>query len=170
MRILRSLLLAFWLTFTVLPAVSAQNDRVLWLTAEGAVTPAMSVYIQRGLHEAQTRGAQLVVLQLNTPGGQVSIMEDIVRALRASPLPVVVYVAPRGAMAGSAGTVITLAGHLAAMAPETAIGAASPVGPQGEDLEQTLRSQDQRDPQGHGPFAGRGPSSPGYPADRKHDR
>jgi membrane-bound serine protease (ClpP class) len=141
MRILRSLLLAFWLTFLMLPSVSAQNDGVLWLTAEGAVTPAMSVYIQRGLHEAQTRGAQLVVLQLNTPGGQVSIMEDIVRALRASPLPVVVYVAPRGAMAGSAGTVITLAGHLAAMAPETAIGAASPVGPQGEDLEQTLEAK-----------------------------
>ncbi|OGO48477.1 MAG: hypothetical protein A2Z30_05455 [Chloroflexi bacterium RBG_16_64_43] len=141
MRILRSLLLAFGLAFTVLPAVSAQNDVVLWLTAEGAVTPAMSVYIQRGLQEAQARGAELVVLQLNTPGGQVSIMEDIVRALRASPVPVVVYVAPRGAMAGSAGTVITLAGHLAAMAPETAIGAASPVGPQGEDLEQTLEAK-----------------------------
>jgi len=141
MRILRSLVLACWLTFAVLPAASAQNDGVLWLTAEGAVTPAMSVYIQRGLHEAQTRGADLVVLQLNTPGGQVSIMEEIVRALRASPLPVVVYVAPRGAMAASAGTVITLAGHLAAMAPETAIGAASPVGPQGEDLQQTLEAK-----------------------------
>ncbi len=141
MRILRSLLLACGLTFALLPSASAKSDVVLWLTAEGAVTPSMSVYIQRGLREAETRGAQLLVVQLNTPGGEVSVMEEIVRAIRASSVPVVVYVAPRGAMAGSAGTVITLAGHLAAMAPETAIGAASPVGPQGEDLQETLAAK-----------------------------
>ncbi len=141
MRIVRSLLFSVLLSFVLLPSAAAQGQAILWLTADGAVTPAMSAYIQRGLQAAQTRGAELVVVQLNTPGGEVSIMEEIVRALRASPVPVVVYVAPRGAMAGSAGTVITLAGHLAAMAPETAIGAASPVGPQGEDLQQTLQAK-----------------------------
>ena len=141
MRIARAFLFALLLSFALLPAAAAQGRGVLWLTADGAVTPAMSVYIQRGLRAAQTRGAQLVVVQLNTPGGEVSIMEDIVQAIRASPVPVVVYVAPRGAIAGSAGTVITLAGHVAAMAPETAIGAASPVGPQGEDLQETLQAK-----------------------------
>jgi len=141
MRIMRSILFAVLVSFALLPAAAAQGSGVLWLTADGAVTPAMSVYIQRGLRAAQTRGAQLVVVQLNTPGGEVTIMEDIVRAIRASPVPVVVYVAPRGAIAGSAGTVITLAGHVAAMAPETAIGAASPVGPQGEDLQETLQAK-----------------------------
>jgi membrane-bound serine protease (ClpP class) len=68
-------------------------------------------------------------------------METMVRSIRASRVPVVVYIAPRGAIAGSAGTVITLAGHAAAMAPETAIGAASPVGEQGEDLGETIETK-----------------------------
>ncbi len=141
MRIARSFLLSMVLSFALLPSAAAKGRAILWLTADGAVTPAMSAYIQRGLQVAQERSVELVVVQLNTPGGEVSIMEDIVRALRASPVPVVVYVAPRGAIAGSAGTVITLAGHVAAMAPETAIGAASPVGPQGEDLQETLQAK-----------------------------
>jgi membrane-bound serine protease (ClpP class) len=78
-----------------------------------------------------------MVFELDTPGGQVDLMGRMVQSIRGSRVPIVVFVAPRGAMAGSAGTVITLAGHAAAMAPETAIGAASPVGGQGEDLAQT---------------------------------
>lgn len=108
------------------------------LNAEGAVTPVMVGYIERGLKIAGDRGADVVILQLNTPGGQIDQMSLIVSLLRASEIPVVVYVTPRGAMAASAGTLITLAGHAAAMAPETMIGAASPVGGQGEDLETTI--------------------------------
>ncbi len=121
----------------------AQGDAplVLVLDAQGAVTPAMREYIARGLKLANQRDADLVVLQLNTPGGDIGTTQEIVTAIRASTVPVVVYVAPRGAWAGSAGTIITLAGHVAAMAPETAIGAASPVGAQGEDLNETLETK-----------------------------
>ena len=80
-------------------------------------------------------------MQLNTPGGSVDLMTRMVEAIRSSQVPVVVYVAPRGAIAGSAGTVITLAGHLTAMAPETAIGAASPVDSSGEDIGETLEAK-----------------------------
>ncbi len=125
------------------PPVGAQDDAslVLTLDAHGAVTPAMREYISRGLELAEQRGADLIILQLNTPGGDIGTTQEIVTAIRASEVPVVVYVAPRGAWAGSAGTIITLAGHAAAMAPETAIGAASPVGAQGEDLNETLETK-----------------------------
>jgi membrane-bound serine protease (ClpP class) len=132
------------LMFLLLPAKvrAAENSRILWLTAEGAVSTVMTEYVERGVILAGREGYSLIVLQLNTPGGQIDLMERIVTALRESTVPVVVYVAPRGAMAGSAGTLITLAGHLAAMAPETAIGAASPVGSQGEDLNETLAAKE----------------------------
>lgn len=116
----------------------AESGEAFLLKAEGPVTPSMAEYIVRGIRAAERDGAEVIVLQLNTPGGSVDVMERIVRDIRASSVPVVVYVAPRGAIAGSAGTVITVAGHVSAMAPETAIGAASPVGGQGEDLGTTL--------------------------------
>lgn len=120
-------------------AVQAQSTgRVgLVLTADGPLTPAMVEYINRGLRIAQQEKAALLILQLNTPGGSIDLMTKLVTAIRGSSVPVIVYVSPRGAMAGSAGTVITLAGHASAMAPETAIGAASPVGSQGEDIGTT---------------------------------
>ncbi|MEW5870461.1 MAG: nodulation protein NfeD [Chloroflexota bacterium] len=124
------------------PAV-AQSDAplVMVLTFDGPVSSSMLEYVTRGLRLAEQRGAELVILQLNTPGGEVGLMNSIERTILSSPVPVVVYVAPRGAMAASAGTIITLAGHAAAMAPETIIGAASPVGPQGEDLEETMQAK-----------------------------
>jgi len=82
-----------------------------------------------------------VIIELNTPGGSIDTMNQIVQAIRASSVPVVVYVSPRGAWAGSAGTIVTLAGHADAMAPETAIGAASPVGSQGENLNTTEQAK-----------------------------
>jgi membrane-bound serine protease (ClpP class) len=110
----------------------------LVLTAQGPLTPAMAEYLARGLSAAEQRSAEIVILQLDTPGGSIDLMQQIVQTIRTSTVPVVVYVAPQGAIAGSAGTVITLAGHAAAMAPETAIGAASPVGAEGEDIGETL--------------------------------
>jgi len=119
--------------------VRAQDGvrEALVLTADGPLTPAMHEYLNRGLAIARDGGVEVVIFQLNTPGGSIDLMNKMVTSIRASQVPVVVYVSPRGAMAGSAGTVITLAGHAAAMAPETAIGAASPVGPQGQDIDQT---------------------------------
>jgi len=123
---------------------SAQGDSpfVLVLNAEGPVTPAMQEYIARGLKLADQRGADIVILQLDTPGGGITTMNAIVQDIRDSRIPVVVYVSPRGAMAASAGTLITMAGHASAMAPETIIGAASPVGGQGEDLGETMKAKE----------------------------
>ena len=136
-----SVIMAVWAASVCLGGVQAAGERVLRLTLDGPLTPPMLTYLERGLDLAQAEAAPLVILQLNTPGGQLDLMEQMVSVLRNSPIPVVVYVAPRGAMAGSAGTLITLAGHAAAMAPETAIGAASPVGGQGEDLGTTLEAK-----------------------------
>ncbi len=137
--------LLLWLLIFILSVfpVQAQTDipLALVLTADGPVTPAMAGYLSRGIRSAQQRGAEVLIFQLNTPGGSVDLMQDMVEHIRASEVPVVVYVAPRGAIAGSAGTVITLAGHAAAMAPETAIGAASPVGGQGEDIGETMEAK-----------------------------
>jgi membrane-bound serine protease (ClpP class) len=116
---------------------------VIVLTADGAISPAMAEYLGRGIQTAEQRGAEALILQLNTPGGSIDVMNDMVQAIRLSSVPVIVYVSPRGGMAASAGTIITLAGHAAAMAPETMIGAASPVGSQGEDLGATMAAKEQ---------------------------
>lgn len=118
----------------------AQTDSplVLVMEAKGVVAPAMKEYMLRGIKTAEQRSAEALVIKLNTPGGLISEMEVIVQAIRESRVPVVVYVSPRGGTAGSAGAVITLAGHASAMAPETIIGAASPISGEGQDLSETL--------------------------------
>ncbi len=124
--------------------VQAQSDqpKVLLLVADDPVAPAMGEYIRRGLRSAENRGFEAVIIQLNTPGGTVSAMNTIVQDIRSSTVPVIVWIAPQGAMAASAGTLITLAGHASAMAPETSIGAASPVGSQGEELGETIAAKE----------------------------
>jgi membrane-bound serine protease (ClpP class) len=144
----RRILFSFWALFAMFtwlaPAGARAQDQappVLVLTAEGALTPAMGEYLSRGIRIAEQSGAQAIILQLDTPGGGVTLLGEMVKDMRASSVPIIVYVAPRGAMAASAGTVLTLAGHAAAMAPETTIGAASPVGSQGEDLGETMAAK-----------------------------
>ncbi|MCK5054615.1 MAG: nodulation protein NfeD [Anaerolineales bacterium] len=138
-RLLIMVFILLVIAFIMPIGVNAQEEnRVYVLKATGPLTPTMVEYLERGIEQAQREGGEALIFQIDTPGGSIDLMNRMVQAIRGSQIPVVVYVAPRGAIAGSAGTVITLAGHLAVMAPETAIGAASPVGMQGEDLGDTI--------------------------------
>ena len=115
------------------PADSAPDSQrpspgiVYVVTIRGSINPASSDYIQKAIVRSEEEGAVALVIELDTPGGLLSSTKDIVQALLNAKVPVVVFVAPSGAWAASAGTFITLAGHIAAMAPGTSIGAASPV-------------------------------------------
>ena len=117
----------------------AQSDEPLAIvmTADGPIMPPMLEYIKRGVERAARQNAEVLIIQLNTPGGSVDTMLEIIKEIRASDVPVVVYVAPRNAIAASAGAMITMAGHASAMAPETSIGAASPISGSGENLNST---------------------------------
>lgn len=138
-----ALVLPILSSFAVISAAAepSADEHVVVLEIEGPVTPVMISYIERGIQTAGETGAQALVIQLNTPGGQVDLMNKIVQSILASDTPIVVFVYPQGAYAASAGTLITLAGHVAAMAPGTTIGAASPVGSQGEDLGETMETK-----------------------------
>lgn len=122
-------------------AAGQADNQIIYLSAKGPLTPAMAEYLDRGIALAERRQAEAIIFQLDTPGGQIDLTTRMVQSIRASAVPVIVYIAPRGAIAGSAGMVIVLAGHAAAMAPETAIGASSPVGAQGEDLGETIATK-----------------------------
>ncbi len=137
---LSAALLAITLLAGSRPA-AAQGSRAYVLTLNGPLTPAQTAYLQRALNQAQGSETEVVILQLNTPGGDIGLMQTMVTLIRSSQAPVVVFVSPRGALAGSAGTIVTLAGHAAAMAPETVIGAASPVGSQGQKLDTTEQTK-----------------------------
>jgi len=147
MRSIRCTFILFLMLFASLSlafqTVRAQSNAPLALvmTADGPIMPPMFEYIKRGVEVAEQRNAEVLVIQLNTPGGSIETMLEIIRTIRASNVPVVVYVAPKNAIAGSAGALITMAGHVSAMAPETSIGASSPISSSGENLTSTAEAK-----------------------------
>jgi membrane-bound serine protease (ClpP class) len=142
-RLFGLLLLLIGSLALVFQPARAQTDEPLALvmTADGPIMPPMLEYIRRGIQIAERRDAEVLIIQLNTPGGDLLTTIDIIGAIRSSRVPVVVYVAPRNAIAGSAGALITMAGHASAMAPETVIGASTPISGSGGDLNADERAK-----------------------------
>jgi membrane-bound serine protease (ClpP class) len=139
--------LALWLVCAATPKAFGAAEKVSLIQINGAIGPATASYISRSIDEARTQNAQCLVIQLNTPGGLLDSTQTIVQSFLGSALPVVVYVAPTGATATSAGCFITVAASVAAMAPATTIGAAHPVtlggNPTGgeEKLDETMKKK-----------------------------
>lgn len=134
-KVLRILLFAGML-ITGLAASTAQAaaPSVHVLTVDGTIVPVIADYIDRGISEAEDANADICIIQLNTPGGLLDTTEEIVQRILNAHVPIVVYVYPKGSWAASAGTFITLSGHIAAMTPGTTIGAAHPVASGGEEI------------------------------------
>jgi membrane-bound serine protease (ClpP class) len=120
-------------------AARGAGPEVVVLPTTGTVDEGMAKYLADNIGLASERGASAVIIKLNTPGGSIASTQRITGTILESPVPVIVWVAPAGGMAASAGTFITLSGHLALMAPATIIGAASPVSGNGEDIPETER-------------------------------
>src|SRR5205085_721696 len=114
---------ALWLV----GAATVVAEKVSFIKIDGAIGPATASYVSRSIDEARAQNAQCLIIQLNTPGGLLGSTQTIVQSFLGSAVPVVVYVAPTGATATSAGCFITIAASVAAMAPATTIGAAHPV-------------------------------------------
>ncbi len=135
LRILRiSCLLGILILASVATVAQGATPTVAVVTAKGVINPVLADYIERGIEEAEESNAVVCIIQMDTPGGLDTAMRDIIQDIVNARIPVVVYVSPSGARAASAGVFITMAAHIAVMAPNTAIGAASPVsiGPEGE--------------------------------------
>jgi membrane-bound serine protease (ClpP class) len=117
-------------------STTSTTARVLVTTVDGAITPVVADHLERGIRRAEDDGFAAYVVRLDTPGGLDTSMRDIVQDILASDVPVIVHISPQGARGASAGAVIAYAAHVAAMAPGTSIGAATPVGGGGgEDLD-----------------------------------
>jgi membrane-bound serine protease (ClpP class) len=134
--------LVLFVSGLVLPALithgtEPQGRNVLVVTVNGVINPVSSEFIRKSIDMANDEGYEALVIELDTPGGLMDSMRDIIKSMIGSDVPVVVYVAPGGARAASAGAFITIAAHVAAMAPQTNIGAAHPVGV-GQDMDDTM--------------------------------
>ncbi|MGH2660551.1 MAG: NfeD family protein, partial [Actinomycetota bacterium] len=133
------LLLLAGLLLTAEPAARAQGPRsIVVVEVDGVITPVIADHVRDALGLVEREGHQALLVELDTPGGLDTSMRDIVREFLNSRVPVIVHVSPQGARAASAGAIITFASHVAAMAPSTSIGAATPIDLEGGDLAQKV--------------------------------
>jgi len=142
-RLLALALLALGIAMSAAGPARAEDGRptVELLHVDSTITPVMANYISRGISDAVERGDSAVILEMDTPGGLSSAMDDIIKDILASPIPVITWVAPNGARAASAGMYITYASHVAAMAPTTNIGSATPIDLNGDETAELTPSQ-----------------------------
>lgn len=135
-----ALCLLLGMVFLAVAPVAGQAGapEVRVLSIDGTITPPMAQYVNRGIRSAGNADVDAVVIEIDTPGGLSSAMDDITRTIIESEVPVIAWVTPRGARAASAGVFITYAAHVAAMAPGTSIGSASPVSSDGGDIDETM--------------------------------
>ena len=131
-----------WMIVLVLvpwvPPGTCEERQVMIIELEGPINPGAATFMTRGIEEAEESKSEMVIIRLDTPGGLASSMRTMVKAILNCSIPVVVYVSPKGAGAASAGVMVTVAAHIAAMAPGTNIGAAHPVTAGGKDIEKTM--------------------------------
>jgi len=119
-------------------SIEGKQNTAMVIELEGAISPGTDQFVIRNIKHAEKNEYPLVIIRLDTPGGLDTSMRNIVKTILNSSVPVVVYVAPRGARAASAGVMITIAAHVAAMAPQTNIGAAHPVAAGGKEIDKTM--------------------------------
>ncbi|MCS7234674.1 MAG: nodulation protein NfeD [Armatimonadota bacterium] len=136
----RAVLLLLFACVSTAALAAPQGPVVYRIRVEGVISPASSMYISRAIREAHAAGAAALVVELDTPGGLLKSTDDITKAILSSPVPVIVYVAPPGARAASAGVFVVYAAHVAAMAPTTNLGAATPVAVGGEQETESQRT------------------------------
>ncbi len=133
------------LLIILLSLIAFSNAKIFISKWQEAVTPLMVDHIKRGLQKAEKEGGSLFILELNTPGGLESSMREVIQEFQRTPLPVVVFVYPPGGRAASAGAIITLSADVAAMAPGTNIGAATPVQMGGEKMDEAMKQKVMQD-------------------------
>ncbi|MBN1627267.1 MAG: nodulation protein NfeD, partial [Deltaproteobacteria bacterium] len=122
-------------------SAAALGREAMIVEIEGAIGSGASTFLTRALESAEERGSAILIIRLDTPGGLNISMKSMVKTILNSHIPVVVYVSPRGASAASAGVLVTVAAHIAAMSPGTNIGAAHPVQSDGSDIQETMETK-----------------------------
>lgn len=157
------LLVLAWACLAQSPTDEARKAVLVHLEIRDAIGPATSNFFLRALEHAQQRNAQLLVLELDTPGGLDTAMREMIQAILAAPVPVAIYVSPSGARAASAGTYLLYASHVAAMAPATNLGAATPIQIGGAPPEEPERDGSRQDKDNER----QPPDEPGNAAERK---
>ncbi len=128
-------------TFLITPSAWSNERNALVIELDGPVSSGSAAFLARGMKRAEENGSAMVIVRMDTPGGLGISMKTMAKTILNSPVPVIVYIAPRGASASSAGVIITISAHIAAMAPGTNIGAAHPVQSDGSDINKTMETK-----------------------------